>query len=194
MNGLDLLLGKHSHLLVLRALYNADEPLSGREVERRTGLSNRAAMLALDALATLSALHVETTSRAHLYNLNRNHYLVSKAIRPAFEAEDLFWDDLRKLIRKIVHPRPIAAVATGPLARDESLASGKIEVSLFFTTGRNRIRAFHSTQELVDEVWDRYALDIESVLLDPNSMNQETHAALWRRIEREGILLFGTLP
>lgn len=194
MQGLNKLLSKPSQLYVLRTLFHAKEPLSGREIERRTGLSNRAAMLALGSLEEISAVTRETTSRAHAYELNQNNYLVSRGLRAAFEAEELFWDDLRKSIRKWVHPRPVAAVATGPLARDETLSDGRIDVVMVFSTGRNRVRAFPSTQLLQEEAWKRYALELTCHLVDINSANDAEFEPLWRRVEREGILLYGTLP
>jgi hypothetical protein len=194
MQGLDRLLSRPSQLLALRTLFHADQPLCGREVERRTGLSNRAAMVALDALVELAAVRCETTTRAHLYTLNRNSYLVARALKPAFEAEDVFWEDLRKTVRRVVHPRPIAGVATGPLARNETDPSGRLGLILIFSSGRNRIRAFRTMTALEEAVWDRYAVRINATLMDSNTADLDEHDALWRRVEREGILLFGTLP
>lgn len=194
MQGLDRLLSKPSQLYVLRALHHADEALTGREIERRTGLSNRAAMMALESLVEISAVLCEQTSQAHWYELNRGHYLVARALKPAFEAEDLFWDDLRKTVRRVMHPRPVAAVATGPLARDESDSSGRIELTLVFSSGRNRVRAFRTMEALEEEVWNRYALDVSANLLDVHQVDDDEYDPLWRRVEREGILLFGTLP
>jgi hypothetical protein len=181
-------------LLVLRTLYHAEEPLTGREIERRTGLSNRTTMLALETLVDASVVHREQDTHAHWYELNTNHYLAAKVLKPAFEAEDLFWDDLRKTVRRVVHPRPIAAVATGPLARDEGLSEGRIDLTMLFSTGRNRMRAFRSMEELGDTIWDRYGLSMDYTLLDVNTMDDDEYDTLWRRVEREGILLFGTLP
>ncbi len=194
MQGLNLLFSKYSQLLVLRILYHAESPLTGREIERRTGLSNRAVMVALDYLTELSAVDCDQTAHSYWYSLNRGHYFVSKALKPAFDAEDLFWDDFRKTVRRSVQPRPIAAVATGPLARNESAISDRIELTMIFSTGRNRIRAFNGLEKLRDIILNRYAVLIDPVLLDVNIMNQDKYDALWRRVEREGILLFGTLP
>lgn len=194
MHGLDLLLSRQSQLLVLRALYRAEEALTGREIERRTGLSNRATMLALENLTDLSAVHREVSSSAHLYELNGNHYLVNKVLRPAFDAEDMFWNDLARIVRRAVNPKPVAAVATGPLARDESESSGRVELTMVFSSGRKRVRAFNSMERLRDEIWDRYGLPIDSILLDISTVDRNSNDALWRRIEREGILLFGNLP
>ena len=71
-------------------------------------------MLALESLSAASAVHCEVTPQANWYRVNSNHFLMKKALEPAFEAEELFWDDLRKLVRRLVRPRPVAAVATGP--------------------------------------------------------------------------------
>lgn len=194
MHGLNYLISRYSHLLVLRALYHAQEPLTGREIERRTGLSNRATMQALESLVGLSAVHVDEQTHAHWFTLNRNNYFVAKALKQAFETEDLFWDDFRKTVRRVVLPRPLAAIATGPLARDESAINTKIELTLIFRTGRNRIRAFSSIEQLNQALWDRYAVTVDAVLLDTNIMNQDKYDTLWRRVAREGILLFGAIP
>ena len=194
MHGLDIILCKASHLLVMRVLYHAEESLTGREIQRRCGLSNRATMLALDALADASVVRCEITSQANWYELNTGNYFFAKALKPAFESEDLFWDDLRKLVRKAVKPRPVAAVVTGPLARDESESTGRLEITMLFSSGRNRIRAFRCFDDVVDAVWDRYALNVELNWIDTNTVDDEDYEPLWRRIEREGVLLFGNLP
>ncbi len=194
MHGLNVLITRYSQLLVLRTLYHAQTALSGREIERRTGLSNRATMLALEALVDCSAVLFEESGKKHLYTLNRTNYFVAKGLKPAFEAESLFWTDFTKTVRRHVHPRPIAAVATGPLARDDSSLNTRIQLTMIFSTGRNRIRAFSRMEALNETVLKRYAVTIDPVLLDVNNMDEDKYDALWRRVEREGILLFGTLP
>ncbi|MFT5126067.1 MAG: hypothetical protein ACI9TH_002932 [Kiritimatiellia bacterium] len=194
MQGLDRIFSKPSQLNVLRVLYRADEALTGREVERRSGLSNRATMLALDHLYEISVIDRESTSTSYLFRVNRNNYFVAKALKQSFEAEELFWQDFGRTVRKTVHPKPIAAVATGPLARDEHLDDGRVDIVMVFSSGRSRLRAFPSLETLAEKVWHRYAIAIESNLLDLNTMDRSENDALWRRVEREGILLFGTLP
>ena len=194
VNGLDLILSKTSHLLVLRELFHAEEAITGREVQRRTGLSNRATMLALEALVACSVVRCETTPQANWYEVNRNNYFYVKAVKIAFEAEDLFWNDLSKLIRRVVRPRPIAAVATGPLARDAKAVTSRLELTLVFNSGRNRVRAFRCLDDLVDSAWERFAVNVDVNWLDAHSVDNEEFSPLWRRVEREGVLLYGTLP
>jgi len=194
VHGLNAILANRSQLMVLRALHHADGSLTGRGVERACGLSNRATMMALDALVEMRAVYVEVNGRAYLYSLNRNHYFVRKALAPAFEAEESFWIDVARTVRRTVRPRPIAAVATGPLARDETQYGGRLILTMLFSSGRNRIRSLGSVAELAEAIQERYALVLEHHLLDVNTMDREEYIPLWRRVEREGILLFGTLP
>jgi hypothetical protein len=194
MTGLNELFRSAGKVMVLRTLYRADTPLSGREVERRAGLSNRATMLALKDLVDARVVNLEIAGRAHQYSLNAGHYLVAKAITPAFEAEELFWADLAKTVQRIVRPKPIAAVATGPLVREETDYGGRVTLTILFSGGRERVKSFRSMVKLAERIRDRHALILEYQLLDLNTMDKEEYDPLWRRVEREGILLFGQLP
>ena len=121
MQGLNTLFGNRSHVMVLRTLYRAELPMTGREIERKCGLSNRATMLALETLTEVQAVHKAEAGRAYHFTLNKGHYLIAKVMKTAFEAEELFWDDVSKTIRRHVRPRPTAAVATvGGEAEDDS--------------------------------------------------------------------------
>ncbi|TFH17314.1 MAG: hypothetical protein E4H02_03200 [Lentisphaerales bacterium] len=194
VQGLNVILQNLSRLMVLRTLYHADEPVSGREVERRTGLSNRATMLALDDLVDIHAVNLEKRGRANSYTLNRAHFLVARALRPAFDAEDMFWADVARTVQRVVRPKPRAAIATGPLVRDEADYGGRITLTILFQTGRARIKSLRSIQKLAERIRDRHSLTLDYQMLDLNTMDKEEYDPLWRRVEREGILLFGTLP
>lgn len=195
MQGLDYLLANKSQLMVLRTLYRAEgQLLTGRAVERATGLSNRASMNALALLVNARAVNCTRESNRHLYGINMKHYLVEKALRPAFEAEEMFWADLAKTVKRTVRPRPVAAVATGPLAREETIYGGRITLTMLFARKTDRIKCLGSVSKLIDLIRERYGLSLEYHLLDMNTMDRKEYEPLWRRVENEGILLFGALP
>ncbi len=194
MNGLDFLLANRTHLRVLRVLFEAEGQMTGRAVQHAAGLSNKVTMDALHRLVELRAIHVEPHGRAQLFAINRNHYLVDRGLQPAFAAEEHFWEDVARTVRRIIRPRPIAAVATGPLARDETQYGGRLMLTMLFSTGRNRLRALQTVGALAEQIQDRYALTLEQQLLDLKTMDRDEYIPLWRRVEREGILLFGSLP
>lgn len=194
MNGLDSILHRASHLPVLRILHQATGPVTGREIQRQTGLSNRATMMALDALVQAGVATRDTARHAHGYRINHRHYVYAEALASAFRAEARFWDDVRKLIRRVVQPRPAAAVATGPLARNAALSSGVLELTLVFSSERSRQRAVPCLQRLTEAVRERYALGLEVQWLNGRTAEQEDAAR--RQQYREGacMVLFGEFP
>lgn len=194
MQGLTRILGKHSHLAVLRVIHHAAEPLSGRDIQRASGLSNRGAMLALATLTEQGVLLREERGTAHLFSGNPRHYLWTKAIRPALDAEIGFWDDLRKTIRRHTIPRPEAAIVTGDLARGIPLENALLDIHLLFATGRQRLQAYRTLERLKENIHARYALHTRATLMDMRTMDDPEFSALWSRIAREGVLVFGKLP
>jgi len=194
MQGLNTILGTKSHLKVLRVLQRSEDPLSGREIQRLAGLSNRAAMLALEALSEQRVLLVEVTTTRYLYRINRKHFLWAKAVRPALEGEDQFWEDVRKLVMRSVKPKPEAAMATGELARDEDAEAGPIDLHLLFSTGRERLQAYRCLERLQRRVDERYGLEVTVTFMDKRNMDDPEFQMCWKRIAKEGVLLFGKLP
>lgn len=194
MHSLNPILGKVSHLRVLRVLHHSDEKLSGREIQRRSGLSNRATMLALEELTSKRVLRVEMTSVHYFYEPNPKSFLWTKAIRPALDAEEMFWDDLRKLVRRAVKPVPEAAMVTGVLARDEEAETGLVDLHLLYKGGRQRLQAYRCLDRLREKVDERYALEISVTFMDMRNMDDPEFQVLWKRIAKEGVLLFGKLP
>jgi len=194
MRGLDPILSKGSHLSVLRVLFRSDDPLCGREIQRRCGLSNRGTMLALDDLSEIRVLKREVRSAHHIYSINRRHYLWSKGLKPVLEAEENFWEDLRKLIRGWTRPAPEAAIVTGELTRCENPLAGPLDVHVVFATGRERLQAYTAIDRLKERIHNRMGLEARVTLMDPRTMEYPEHQKIWRVIAKEGVLLFGKLP
>jgi hypothetical protein len=194
MQALNGLLGKASHLRVLRALHRAGQPLSGREVQRRADMSNRAVMLALEELTRLNVVICDAHADHHAYQINPRHFFWKRGIRPALEAEEHFWDDLRRLVRRTLNPRPIAAIVTGPIARDEAETDETLQLHLLFETGRERLQSYRGLDKLREQTETRYSLGVHATFMDLRNMDDPEFRTLWRRIAREGVLLFGDLP
>lgn len=194
MQGLNAILGTKSHLKVLRVMHRSDVPLAGREIQRRTGLSNRATMLALEALTELRVVRMEASKTKHSYQINRRHFLWAKSLRPALEGEEQFWEDVRKLVMRTVKPRPEAAIATGQLARDESAEKGPLDLHLLFSSGRERLQAYRCLERIQARVVERYGIAVTVTFMDMRNMDDPEFQLLWKRIAREGMLLFGKLP
>lgn len=194
MQALDRILGKTSHLRVLRVLHHAEPPLSGRDVQRRAGMSNRAVMLALEELIHLNLVQRETHPHRHAYRINPRHFFWEHAVRPALEAETRFWDDLRRLVRRTLRPRPVAAIVTGAIARDPPRPDAPLHLHLLYETGRDRIRSYRGLDTLRERTALRYGLGLHATFMDISNMDAPQFRTLWRLIDREGLLLYGQPP
>lgn len=200
MQGLTHILGRQSHLAVLRVIRQSGPPLSGREIQRASGLSNRATMQALENLTSEGVLLKTIQGNAYFFCGNPRHYLWTKAICPALDAEAGFWDDLRKTVRRHMHPKPEAAIVTGELARSPAPRTRPtdrqviLEIHLLFSSGRHRLQAYRSLERLRENLRARYALEARVTFMDIRTMDDPEFSALWSRIAREGMLVFGKLP
>ncbi len=63
---------------VLRALWKAPTPLTGRQVQQPAGVHNRTAMQCLEDLEQLGLLRRRDVGRAYLYSLRRSHRVVAR--------------------------------------------------------------------------------------------------------------------
>jgi predicted nucleotidyltransferase len=97
---LEYLFQAPSHIKILRALYPLKTGISGRELARRTGISDRNCRIVLNRLQTMGIVHSEGASVFHLFRLNTRHRLISLVLRPLFQSESCFKDEL---LRKIAN-------------------------------------------------------------------------------------------
>ncbi len=72
---------------VLRVLFRSGTPLTGRQVQRLSGLANLSTMRALKRLADLGVVSCRRAGRAYQYELRRSHWAVENLISPLFENE-----------------------------------------------------------------------------------------------------------
>lgn len=102
---LDDLLSSRSKLRLLRRLVDGHDDLSGRELARRSGVTWRAADLALRDLVQLGVVHRTDARGQSRYVLVEKHTLVHDAVVPLFGAERVWAGALRRGIRDALQPR-----------------------------------------------------------------------------------------
>lgn len=145
---LDAVMGRPSSVKLIRAIMNAEEPISGREASRRANVTQRPAVRSLRDLTLSGILRKEITENGYAYSLNREHQLVSHGIVPLFEAEKehtgASLDDLSRTLK--------------------SLAAGSppdVQSALFIESGALLIVA--RNQEATARVWNALQRPIEQL-------------------------------
>lgn len=95
----DHVLGTTSKVRLLRTLLPLTRPVSGREAARLAGVSQTAALRALDELVAIGVLERKVESDRHHFVVNRDNPVV-RALPPLFRAEAERWQAILALLRR----------------------------------------------------------------------------------------------
>lgn len=152
---LDAVLSAPSRLSVLRALFRAKSPLSGRALARAAGINHQGAAVALAALARLGLVERRPAGRSDQWRLDRRRWIVSELLLPLFEREAEHADGVAGAIKKGLRGKA-AAVLLGGAAAKGRLEPGR-PVELIVVEGASGRRplseALRGLAALMKEQW-----------------------------------------
>lgn len=90
----------HSKIDILRTVIGSEQPLSGRQIAARAGLSPRSCQLSLDELVKLNALTRTASGKAYYYALNIENQIVTDLIVPIIQQEERLTDNVVDTLRE----------------------------------------------------------------------------------------------
>ncbi|PIR15421.1 MAG: hypothetical protein COV48_14450, partial [Elusimicrobia bacterium CG11_big_fil_rev_8_21_14_0_20_64_6] len=114
---LDSVLSAPSRLAVLRALFRAKSPLSGRAIARLAGINHQGAAVALAALAGLGLVERRPAGRSDQWRLDRSRWLVSELLLPMLEREAGHADAVVAAIKRGLRGKAAAVFVAGAAAK-----------------------------------------------------------------------------
>ncbi|MFZ1519725.1 MAG: nucleotidyltransferase domain-containing protein [Ignavibacteriaceae bacterium] len=121
---LEFIFSAPSNISVLRILNERNVGISGREVSRLTGLSVRAAQVALINLSKCGVVKTLEGNRENLYSLDRQKYLSSELVEKIFLTESNYKLKIRSLIKSTLKGFSLSLIQFGSTARgNETIAS-----------------------------------------------------------------------
>jgi DNA-binding IclR family transcriptional regulator len=189
----DRILGSESQVRALRVLDETDEPMSVRELARRTGMHLRAMQVAVEKLEYAGIVErVGTGSRSQV-RLGRTHPLAA-AVRGLFEAErarvERVLEDLKALA--LEHRRRADAIwLEGPIAARHDDGEETLRIGVLASS--DRVDAVvDAVRERMGELMRREDVTIEvrgCTKVDLEAMAHERRQAL-----ESAIPLLGTIP
>lgn len=194
---LDRVLGRLSHVRVLRALTLHGRGLTPPELARRTRLSRRGVWNALEALEGLEI--VEPVGSGHSVPYRLSPHPIARSIQRLFEDETERADAVLAAARSAaasLEPSPLGVWLFGSVARAEDRAGSDLDLAV--VAGR-REAARESAAQLrdalhgVEEQWGVYPSVISLSSRELEALREEG-GDFWRRLVRDGIPLFGPAP
>lgn len=137
---LDSVLSAPSRLAVLRALFRAKSPLSGRALARSAGINHQGAAVALAALAKLGLVERRPAGRSDEWRLDRRRWLMSELLLPLFEREAEHADAIVSAIKKGLRGKAAAVLIGGATAKGRLEPGQPVELVLVEgATGRRAL-------------------------------------------------------
>ena len=148
---LNVLLGAPSHIAILRTLHASGTGMTGRQIARMSGVAVQATHDALARFEEIGLVHWLAVGRAHLYQLNHDHYLFAKGILPLLEAEQEFRTRIKAILRRTLEGHVISAVIFGSTARGDDRPDSDLDLLLIVEQRKDREKA----QDRADAAFDR---------------------------------------
>lgn len=139
---LDAVLTAPSRLAVLRALFRARAPLSGRAIARLAGINHQGASIALAALAGLGLVARRPAGRSDQWRLDRRRWVMTELLLPLLEREASHADAVVAEIKKALRGKAAAVLVP---------AKGPLEVII--VEGRRPHEAVRALTALLRERW-----------------------------------------
>ena len=135
---LDAVLTAPSRLAVLRALFRAKSPLSGRALARLAGINHQGAAVALAGLARLGLVERRPAGRSDQWRLDRRGWLMSELLLPLLEREAEHAGAVVDAIRKGLRGKAAAAFVAGAAAKGRLEAGKPVQLVVVEGAGGRR--------------------------------------------------------
>lgn len=135
---IDTVFSGKARLGILRALYDSSQALTGRELARRSGLSPQQAHNVLKALVSLGIVDLTVAAPAHLFSLNRKHWVITDVARVIFESEKNWLDTMLGELSRGLPPSVKSLVLFGSAARSRLRGASDIDLLALIDDNKNK--------------------------------------------------------
>lgn len=178
-----------SNVLVFRVLLNVAGGLSGREIARRSGLTPKTAHRVLSLLLDYNLVERQSGNTEHFYKLNNQNWLVTKIIRPSFEAENKFLKDVTDFIVNQTYEYCLQILLFGSVARKEENLSSDLDVCFIPKDVNLKDKLEDKILDITEKIKITYGANLSPIYLSIKEF-EEAKKKVVKNIKKEGILLY----
>ncbi|MCM2304990.1 MAG: MarR family transcriptional regulator [Elusimicrobia bacterium] len=183
---LDAVLTAPSRLAVLRALFRAKSPLSGRALARLAGINHQGAAVALAGLAGLGLVERRPAGRSDQWRLDRSGWLMTELLLPLLERESEHAGAVVDAIRKGLRGKAAAAFVAGAAAKGR-LEAGKPVQLVVVEGAAGRRPLSEALRDLGARLKEQWALPLEARVLPRREAARAAAVEdLWELLPVEG--------
>jgi len=180
-----------SHLAVLRALLDAAEGMSGRQMARLARINHQTCAVTLGRLEELGLVRRQGSGQTQLFQLDRAHLLVRNLLIPLLKQEREVFPKILRRVGDLVTGRCRQALVFGSVARGEELRESDLDLLLIAGDPREVATAREAAAEVRAALGDEWGLRVNPIVLTERAMvvRQTRKDPLVANILREGIVV-----
>lgn len=180
-----------SRARVLDVLLSVQGRFTARHVGELAGVSPPTASQALKALEATGVVTREDIGRAHVYALNRDHYLVPALqglVQEAGRDEEIILEAMRSVAP--VGAQPNSIIVFGSVARGEEAAESDLDILIVVGRAEN-LAAWRDERPVVEDRLSRtLGRRVELALATPPDP-AEADNPFWQNVRKDGRVLSG---
>lgn len=183
-----------SHVAVLRALLDTTVGFSGNETARVAGMHPLTALKALSSLEILGIIRRVRGGRDHIFTLNRDHWLVTNAILPFYNAERVFREEIFSSLQRIVRKSVMSAIVFGSVARKEEVPGSDFDLCCVVHYEKEKEAVREKLGAAAPRLHAQYGIKLAPVLFTISEFRAKSRTQLVKDILSEGFVISGALP
>ncbi len=150
----------YSNIAVTRELRYTTNGFTGREIAKRAGLSPPAALKALTHLESLKIVNRRIGGRDHLFTLNFSNYYIKEVLIPALEAESLYFDKIKSVLKKHLSKDSESVILFGSVARKDESIKSDFDICVVYKNRNDKNKLEDILSRCRDELYNDYGINL----------------------------------
>jgi predicted nucleotidyltransferase len=178
---------------LLRHLVAHPQPITGRQLASATGVHHSVAGQVLKRLTQEGVLERRRAGTAYLYALNRDRYVVTEILEPAFRNEARWLERLGEEVLAALRPSAESVILYGSWARKAATPRSDVDLLLVAADGAARETVERRVDELRGRLSERFDRFISVLVMTVEEVRAKlgTGDQLVRSIVSKGRVLAG---
>jgi len=170
---LNNLLGQQSKVKALRFLIKSQAGLSGREIARAIGLTQRITHATLTELWQYGIVTMRRVGKAKLYQINKESLFVAKALAPLFSFEANLLKQVASLIIKNLKGQVVSIIIFGSIAEGKEEGGSDLDLLIVMKEGTDLAKIESDLDRLSAIISTSFGNQISPVLLKEKQFSRK---------------------
>ena len=190
------ILDNKTKVVCLRLLCKYPTQISGRQLSKIIKINPTTVNEAVNSLVANQIVMVRKAGKAHLYELNKNHWVVAKILRPMFKLEDgLLNDFIDHIVRKIkssqIKKEIVSIALYGSVQEKNEKPASDIDLFVVLTEAKYKKKVEDLIFEINSDVLTQVGMGIEPNIKSVGEFKKNKKLNVFKSILKSHRIILG---